>query len=43
VGDDPLRWFSPEEVQALKSDDEIFAETKEVIQMIFEQEAILVL
>lgn len=30
-----VRWFSLEEVNALKSDHDIFAETKEVIAMIF--------
>ena len=37
--DHPLRWFTFEEVQSLKSDDEIFAETQEVIQAIMEHQA----
>ena len=34
--DHPLRWFSFDEVQSLQSDEEIFAETQEVIQAIME-------
>jgi len=41
-GDDPIRWFSPEKVREMKSDIEIFAETQEVIQLIFQQEALLI-
>ncbi|WP_420420934.1 NUDIX hydrolase [Simkania sp.] len=37
--DHPLRWFTFEEVQALSSDEEIFAETQEVIQAIMEHQA----
>ncbi|MCP5506225.1 MAG: NUDIX domain-containing protein [Chlamydiales bacterium] len=32
VSDDPCRWFTLEEVEALESDVEIFEETKEVIR-----------
>jgi len=31
---DDMRWFSLNEIEALKADEEIFLETKEVIQMI---------
>lgn len=41
TGKDPIEWFTPEEVQALESDRVIFAETQEVIEVIFQHEALL--
>lgn len=41
-GDVPLRYFTLDEVQALKSDVEIFAETQEVLRIIFEQQALFI-
>lgn len=35
--DQPVRWFTAEEVASLKSDMEIFAETQEVIHVILEK------
>ena len=35
--DHPMKWFSLEEIEALESDVEIFAETQEVIAAIFNQ------
>jgi 8-oxo-dGTP pyrophosphatase MutT (NUDIX family) len=37
--DHPLRWFTFDEVRSLRSDEEIFAETQEVIQTIMEHQA----
>ena len=39
--DHPLRWFILEEVEELKSDVEIFAETQETIRVIMEKRACL--
>ena len=39
-GDDPLKWFSLDEVEA-KNENEMFVETQDVIKIIFEQEAFI--
>ena len=41
IPDHPLRWFSFEEVKELQDDEEIFAETKEVIHAIQEKQTCL--
>ncbi len=32
ISEDPIRWFNLEEIEALKDDEEIFVETKEVLR-----------
>lgn len=39
-GEDPLKWFTLGEVMEMKSDEEIFTETQEVIKNIFDESII---
>ncbi|MCP5504752.1 MAG: NUDIX domain-containing protein [Chlamydiales bacterium] len=38
VSEDPLRWFTLEEIEALRDDEEIFVETKEVLRTLLPAE-----
>ncbi len=38
ISEDPIKWFSLEEVESMKSDEEIFAETQEVIRTLLPAE-----
>ncbi len=40
ISDDPIRWFTLEEVEGLKSDEEIFVETQEVIRTLLPVEVL---